>query len=113
MTYIYSVYVYIYIYTDTNKTIYVDMYIYIFSRIQNLFSISRSFAKDLNVNLKAYLGKSAAAVFRMCIFQWTTHGQTMERPIKTMERPIKIVERPMQVVDRSLQKLEHVHVKGK
>jgi hypothetical protein len=57
----------IYIYTDTNKTIYVDMYIYIFSCIHNLFSIIRSFAKDLNVNLKAYLGKSAAVVFRMCI----------------------------------------------
>ena len=93
---------YIYIYLYGHQQDYICRYVYIFSRIQNLFSIIRSFAKDLNVNLKAYLGKSAAAVFRMCIFQWTTHGQTMERPIKTMERPIKIVERPMQVVDRCL-----------
>lgn len=88
------------------------MYIYIFSCIQNLFSIIRSFAKDLNVNLKAYLGKSAAEVFRMCIqdslghckvipiMPWrkqktngatpsTSSGQPMDKPWNDLSRPWK------------------------
>ena len=69
--YVYTQYIcthtYIYIYGHQQDYICRYVYIYIFSCIHNLFSIIRSFAKDLNVNLKAYLGKSAAVVFRMCI----------------------------------------------